>query len=161
MLVPYKHEYVSAYLSFFNDAERTYYYLTIPLKKFDNATLTDLLHDWDNGEQDILMSMLVDNQPVGLISVDNIDFANRSCEIGVAVTDRAMRGRGLGKAAIKLLLAHIKTSMHRVYARVAVGNTRSRSLFESLGFTYEGTLRDVLRRDDGYLDMDMLGYLGE
>ncbi|HHT44963.1 MAG TPA: GNAT family N-acetyltransferase [Fastidiosipila sp.] len=162
-LEPVKQAHISAFAPFFKDEDALYYYLPSTLRQYDAHQLETLFKEWDNGETDVLLTIRRNDAVIGLMSVDNIDLANRNAEVGIALTDREMRGRGLAKAALQLLMTHLldQKRLHRVYARVAVGNRHSRQLFESLGFAFEGTMRDALYRADGYLDMDLLGKVGE
>lgn len=162
-LEPVKQAHISAFAPFFSDVSALYYYLPSTLRSFDATELPTLFSEWDNGETDVLLTIRRNNAVIGLVSVDNIDLPNRNAEIGIALTDVNTRGKGYAKAALQLLLAHLldEGRLHRVYARVAVGNQHSRTLFESLGFVFEGTLRDALYRADGYLDMDLLSKVGE
>lgn len=163
MLEPLIDAHISAFEPFFNDEEALYYYLPSSLRQYDAEALKTLFLEWNNGETDVLLTIRRNDAVIGLLSVDNIDLQNLNAEIGIALTDRESRGKGLAKAALSLLLRHLLDGrrLHRLYARVAVGNHHSRSLFESLGFHFEGTLRETLRRSDRYLDMDLLSKVGE
>ncbi|HHU11733.1 MAG TPA: GNAT family N-acetyltransferase [Clostridiaceae bacterium] len=162
-LLPVEGEHLPAFKPFFKDEAALYYYLPGTLKTYDERALSELFKDWNNGDTDVLLTISKDKKPIGLISIDQIDRDNKNAELGIALTDPESRGKGLAKAAIRLLTEHLlkQNRLHRLYARVAVGNHRSRHLFEVSGFRYEGTLRDAMLRPDGYLDMDVLGKVGD
>jgi len=60
-------------------------------------------------------------------------------------------GRGIGSAALPLVLAHCfdELGTHRVWLDVMPDNGRARRVYERAGFRAEGLLRDALRRPDG------------
>jgi RimJ/RimL family protein N-acetyltransferase len=49
--------------------------------------------------------------------------------------------------------------LHRVELDVYAFNTRARHVYEKLGFVLEGTKREALRFDDGWVDCHVMGLL--
>jgi RimJ/RimL family protein N-acetyltransferase len=49
--------------------------------------------------------------------------------------------------------------LHRVELDVYDFNTRARHIYEKLGFVLEGTKREALRFDDGWVDCHVMGLL--
>ncbi len=49
--------------------------------------------------------------------------------------------------------------LHRVELDVYAFNTRARHVYEKLGFVLEGTKRQALRFDDGWVDCHVMGLL--
>jgi ribosomal-protein-serine acetyltransferase len=80
----------------------------------------------------------------GVISINDLQWQNRACEIGYWVA-KEFEGRGVVSACVAALvdLAFDELALHRIEIRVAVGNVRSRAVPERLGFTCEGTSRDA------------------
>lgn len=80
----------------------------------------------------------------GVISINDLKWQNRACEIGYWVA-KEFEGRGVVSASVSAVvdLAFDALALHRVEIRVAVGNARSRAIPERLGFTCEGTTRDA------------------
>ena len=83
---------------------------------------------------------------VGMVGFAEIDWQNRSTEIGYWL-DEAQQGRGLMTSAVAALANHAFDSLHlnRLEIRTDVENTPSRAVAERLGFSYEGTLRQSYR----------------
>jgi ribosomal-protein-serine acetyltransferase len=83
----------------------------------------------------------LDGALVGAIEL-TVDVAAATGELGLWV-DAAVEGRGVARSACAAVLDHAfgPARLHRVEARIATGNIRSRRLAERLGFTQEGTLR--------------------
>ncbi|OLF16353.1 GNAT family N-acetyltransferase [Actinophytocola xanthii] len=68
---------------------------------------------------------------------------------------RSVRRRGLGAAAGRLLARYLfdTTELDRVQAITAIDNVGGWRSLEKAGFTREGVVRGVLRRDDRFWDM--------
>ncbi|MBM7568817.1 GNAT family N-acetyltransferase [Paenibacillus sacheonensis] len=71
------------------------------------------------------------------------------------------KGRGCGKEALKLALRWLfdTRSAHRVWLDVKAFNERARHVYASLGFVYEGTLRERLRVGDRYESLILMSML--
>jgi ribosomal-protein-serine acetyltransferase len=87
---------------------------------------------------------------VGSIGLHVQDADDRIARIGYWLDERAT-GRGLVTSAVRELVAFAFDSLgiHRIEIRCAPENLKSRAIPERLGFTNEGTQRDVLRMADG------------
>ncbi|MFC5176040.1 GNAT family N-acetyltransferase [Nocardioides taihuensis] len=79
--------------------------------------------------------------------------AGRSAEVGYW-THPAARGRGVMTAAVRLAIGHAfgALGLGRLAAFAAVGNTASRHVIETCGFTYIGTERRSVLVRDGLAD---------
>ncbi len=84
-----------------------------------------------------------------------------SClEIGAAVVPEH-RGRGVGTAAQRLLVAHLLgyTTAHRLEAWTEAGNLAEQRVLERIGFQREGVLREAGWRDGAWRDAVVYGLL--
>jgi diamine N-acetyltransferase len=70
-------------------------------------------------------------------------------------------GRGLGRRILEQLIriAFEELGAHRLFLDVFADNARARHLYESLGFVYEGVLRDAARRDGLYCNLHLMSML--
>jgi diamine N-acetyltransferase len=70
-------------------------------------------------------------------------------------------GQGLGRVLLAeiLSIAFDELRAHRVFLDVFEDNARARHLYESLGFVYEGTMRDAARRNDVWCNLCMMSIL--
>lgn len=84
------------------------------------------------------------NQLVGMVSFNTLDWASRCGVIGYWL-DADSQGQGLVTRACRALIAHgfDELDLNRIEIRCATGNVRSRAIPERMGFTCEGTLRQV------------------
>lgn len=100
--------------------------------------------------------IVADGEAAGWITLVVANWEHGLAELGYALSAE-YQNRGLMAEALNLLLADLffRTSLERVEARCAVGNTASQKVLEKLGFRREGTLRDYFvlggRRVDNYL----------
>lgn len=95
---------------------------------------------------------------VGEAVLNDLDLGNASCGFRMWLAE-AGRGRGLGSETVALVLRHAfgVAHLHRVSLEVYAFNPRARHVYEKAGFRLEGTLRDALRFDDGWVDCHVLG----
>ncbi|MGA7107042.1 MAG: GNAT family protein, partial [Terracidiphilus sp.] len=73
----------------------------------------------------------------------------------------AAPGRGLGRKILAnlLQLAFEDLHAHRLFLDVFEDNARARHLYESLGFVYEGVMRDAALRDGHYFNLHLMSML--
>ena len=69
--------------------------------------------------------------------------------------------RGLGRRILEELIriAFEELHAHRLFLDVYEDNARARHLYESLGFVYEGVMRDAAQRDGAYCDLRLMSML--
>lgn len=101
------------------------------------------------------------NQTIGIISLINIDYKNRSAECVIDIGIKAMWGKGFAKTAISLILefAFNELNLHRISLQVFSFNDRAIKLYEKIGFVFEGRLRQTLYRSGEWHDTILMGIL--
>lgn len=69
--------------------------------------------------------------------------------------------RGLGRRILEELIsvAFDGYHAHRLFLDVYEDNARARHLYESLGFQYEGVMREAVRRDGQYISLHLMSML--
>ena len=107
-----------------------------------------------------LYGIWVDDELVGGTLFPSINTRQGSAEIGVFIAASA-RGRGIVTRAVEAMLAwaFAERGLHRVEWRCALGNAPSRRIPERLGFTHEGTLREVFRVREERQDLEVWALL--
>jgi diamine N-acetyltransferase len=69
--------------------------------------------------------------------------------------------RGLGRKILGELIriAFRELGAHRLYLDVFEDNSRARHLYESLGFQYEGVMREAASRDGRWFNLHLMSIL--
>jgi len=96
----------------------------------------------------------------GITALRDIDYGTKTAQIGTWVC-RGDWGRGINREAKALVLdyAFKELGLHRIEARVAVENHRSRAALERIGARQEGVLRESLCKQGRYLDQALYAIL--
>ena len=78
----------------------------------------------------------------------------------IYIADAALRGRGLGKEAMLAMMKYCfeELNLKRLYLDHYTGNPAS-FLYQSLGFKYEGVLRDNCRKNGRLYDVHLMSML--
>lgn len=128
------------------------------------ATVNDTLyfiekcreHRGQGREYVFVIAEVTTDEAMGIICLRHIDPAMRTAQIGTWL-GRERWGSGANAEAKGLLLdfAFDHLRLHRVEARIAVGNARSRRAFERLGARREGILRESFFKDGAYHDQHL------
>ncbi|MFU1792606.1 GNAT family N-acetyltransferase [Paenibacillus azoreducens] len=73
----------------------------------------------------------------------------------------ASKNKGYGKEAISLIQNYVfhKLQAHRLWLDVKEDNARARHVYESAGFTMEGTLRECIHTNGVYESLVIMGML--
>ncbi|WDI42608.1 GNAT family N-acetyltransferase [Bremerella sp. P1] len=97
---------------------------------------------------------------VGVIGMHKIDWRNKSTSLGYWLSQQA-QGQGIMTKACAAYISHAFTQLglHRVEIRCATENAKSRAIPERLGFTAEGTVREVESINGRYLSHVVYGLL--
>ena len=95
---------------------------------------------------------------IGTISLSNIDFVNRKCEIGGLIGEKKYKNINLWLEANRLLIDHASKTlnMHRIYGaslakEVAIFYERL------LGFNSEGILKEDVYKNSAFRDVYLFG----
>ena len=107
-----------------------------------------------------IFGIWVDDELVGCTLFPSINARSGTGEIGVLIAGPA-RGRGIVTRAVAAMLdwAFAERGLHRIEWRCAPANEPSRRIAQRLGFTHEGTLREVFPVRDQRQDLEVWGLL--
>ncbi|HVD25555.1 MAG TPA: GNAT family N-acetyltransferase [Gaiellaceae bacterium] len=114
-------------------------------------------------EQGMFMPLLVADSETGEIlggaTVHQLNWELGQAEIGYWLFPAA-RGRGVATRTARFLAEHaFSLGIDRVEARVFDGNRESERVLQRAGFTREGVLRSLPKRDGGRGDMTLYSLL--
>jgi UDP-4-amino-4,6-dideoxy-N-acetyl-beta-L-altrosamine N-acetyltransferase len=100
---------------------------------------------------------------LGLVSLTNINFINRSAEVHIMIGDTKNRGKGIGYFAVIEILNHAFNNMNlnRIELGVLESNTRALKLYEKVGFNHEGVKVQSIYKNGKFVDMIMMAILKE
>jgi ribosomal-protein-alanine N-acetyltransferase len=100
-----------------------------------------------------------DDRFVGTCDLSEIDRRHKRAEVGFML-GRDAWGQGYALEAMQAIVAYAATrGLRRLLARTHLGNRRSDSLLEKLGFEEEGMLRGHVLRDGERRDCRLFGLL--
>lgn len=105
----------------------------------------------------------VDGIPVGTIGLLAIDKRNSKAEYYIAMGETSYKGKGVAKKASKLILEYgFQTlGLNRIYLFTEVENKAAQILFEKVGFTKEGIIRQDIMSHDHFVDRIIYAFLKE
>lgn len=96
----------------------------------------------------------------GCLGLHELNKANRKTVIGYWLAEQ-FQGKGIMTEAVKALINHIfdHLKLNRVEIHCAVGNEKSCTIPQRLGFTHEGIMREAEWLNDHYVDWNMYAIL--
>lgn len=102
-----------------------------------------------------------DNKIVGAVYLTGIDWVARSAEFSIWIGCKDHQGKGAGKIAIKGMLCHAfnDLGLNRIHLTVLKNNKRALHLYNSVGFSEEGTLRQAAFKDGNFIDLIKMSIL--
>jgi len=108
----------------------------------------------------IACAIIADGHIAGGIGLNLIDHENENTHLGYWLAEEFV-GRGIMTRATSALttFAFDDLRLHRVVIRAATGNTRSRAIPMRLGFTHEGTEREVQLLNGRFVDLEVYSML--
>lgn len=100
---------------------------------------------------------------VGNVSLQRIDWINRTAEFAVVIGEKNYWGKGYTIEAARFLFNHgfNKLNLHRIWTGTSVTNIGMRKVAEKLGMKLEGTFKDAVFLEGEYVDVVEFGILRE
>lgn len=92
---------------------------------------------------------------IGNISLQNISLVDRSAELAIIIGSPDYQGKGVGKEAAKLLVAHgfKALNLNRIYCGTSHVNTGMQKIAEYVGMKLEGRKRQAIFNEGKYFDI--------
>ncbi|HEY3382206.1 MAG TPA: GNAT family N-acetyltransferase [Vicinamibacterales bacterium] len=156
---------VAALFAFTSDPEVTRFLaITPPVTPDDTLYFIAKCREHRTQDREYVFTIagMGDDRAIGIIGLRHLDPPMRTAQVGTWL-GRQHWGTGVNVEAKSLLLdfAFDTLSLHRVEARIAVDNARSRRAFERLGATCEGLLRESFYKDGAYYDQQLYVVLAQ
>ena len=140
-------------------------FFTIDKGRTYEEIVTEYVQRKDDADKLQLTVCLKDiEKPIGRIYISNIDHHYDSLDITrIYIADPALRGKGYGEEALRLALklAFEDMGMERVTLDHFTSNVIARNLYEKVGFTPEGIMRNSGKKDGVYVDLYLMSILRE
>jgi RimJ/RimL family protein N-acetyltransferase len=99
--------------------------------------------------------------PVGNCGFHEIDWRNRSAEVGIFIGDKAYWNKGIGTQVMRLLVGYgfDTLNLHRIWLQVYANNLRAIRSYEKTGFVHEGRKREAEIKQGQYIDLLLMSIL--
>ncbi len=96
-----------------------------------------------------------DFRPIGNCQFLNIDWRNRSSEVGIMIGEKDCWNQGYGTETMQCLLEHgfNTLNLHRIWLQVIDKNKRGIRAYEKAGFKHEGIYRQAHYQHGRYYDI--------
>lgn len=104
---------------------------------------------------------LPDHQPAGIVNLLHVDVANRRCELGIMIGEKALRGHGLGTESVRLAVdyAFHVLGLHSVMLETYEFNIAGIKAYTRAGFREIGRRREARYHAERYWDVIMMDVL--
>lgn len=121
------------YKGFQNDPAIGHYYEYVY-----TSEIADHYFEINSASERKLFAIIVDGQIVGECKLKYIDLDKRECSMGIHLQNDAVKGKGYGTQAERLILQYAfeELGMLAVNADAVLKNTRSQHVLEKVGFRY-------------------------
>lgn len=98
---------------------------------------------------------------IGNCGLHQIAYPNRHAQFGIMIGEKEEWDEGYASEASRLILDYgfDQLGLHRISLQVYAYNLRAQRVYEKLGFTREGILRESYYRDGRYHDTVIMGIL--
>ena len=118
--------------------------------------------DDENPQAQQFTICLRDETPIGRIVLADIEEGWKAELWRIYIADPKLRGRGLGKQAMLAVMEYCFHTLHldRLYLDHYTGNPAG-GLYASLGFQYEGVLRNNCRKNGKLYDVHLMSMLSQ
>lgn len=151
---PMNVEDAEIYTKWLNNSEITQY-LSIHNSLVSITGERDYLENFSKQEFHMCIVKIENDELIGNISLENIDYKNGSAELGIFIGDEKNLGKGYGSEAIRLLtnFGFKELRLHSIYLRVYDINKRAQKAYEKCGFKEYGRQHEAMYRDGMYHDI--------
>jgi RimJ/RimL family protein N-acetyltransferase len=99
--------------------------------------------------------------PVGNCGFHQVDWRNRSGEVGIFIGEKTYWNQGIGTEVMVMLVEHgfATLNMNRIFLRVFADNLRAIRSYEKTGFVHEGRMRQAEYHGGQYVDVLFMSIL--
>jgi RimJ/RimL family protein N-acetyltransferase len=137
--------------------------MVLPMSTAEEDRWFEKLADRPPEERPLVIEMKTEQgwRMIGNSDFHNIEWKNRSAEVGIVIGDKSVWDQGYGTEAMRLLVRHGfgTLNLNRIYLRVYEPNKRAIRAYEKAGFLLEGRLRQARYKNGQYQDEFIMSVL--
>ncbi len=114
-------------------------------------------------DEDYRFVIETDERPVGIATLTNIDWKNRTAFHGMKITKNNNRGKGIGTDTVMAIMrfAFDELGLNRLDGSWFYENVASKEMYKKCGWKEEGVLRQYVYKHGEYRDLYVTGVLKE
>lgn len=115
---------------------------------------------YSNQEFNLMICLCENAQPIGMVSVREIDWIARSGHFtGLFIGEKPYQNKGYGSEALQLLLKHVfvEIGLNRLWGFALSDNEPSIKMLKKCGFNVEGLLRQHAYKEGQFKDVVIIG----
>ncbi|WP_430790871.1 UDP-4-amino-4,6-dideoxy-N-acetyl-beta-L-altrosamine N-acetyltransferase [Virgibacillus flavescens] len=106
-------------------------------------------------EHNVIKLFVEDNEPRGVVQVNNINRNDQTAEWGFYIGDQYKKGLGTLLAYHALHFIFQELQIRKLTAQVLSTNPKSINFHSKIGFEQEGILRKQIKRDKQFIDVHL------
>lgn len=128
-------------------------YSKLALRQYINDSLE--MDIYQSKQLRLMIDIVGENKTIGTVDLYDINMRNKNAGIGILI-DEAYRNRKYASQALELMREYAFNflKLHQLYAYIGVNNKPSLKLFENIGYSPVGILKDWIQlMDDNYEDV--------
>ncbi|WP_165041277.1 GNAT family N-acetyltransferase [Dysgonomonas sp. ZJ709] len=128
-------------------------YSKLALRQYINDSLE--MDIYQSKQLRLMIDIVGENTTIGTVDLYDINMRNKNAGIGILI-DEAYRNRKYASQALELMREYAFNflKLHQLYAYIGVNNKPSLKLFENIGYSPVGILKDWIQlMDDNYEDV--------
>lgn len=130
---------------------------------YSEESMLKYIESVNNSSKDLVLGIIDKKEKIhiGNISLQNINYINRTAEFAIIIGEKDYWGKGYSKEAGKLIIEHgfSVLNLRRVYCGTISKNVGMINLAKSLGFKQEGIRCEAEFKNGKYLDTIEFGLL--
>lgn len=109
---------------------------------------------FETGQLRLMIDHFDDKKSIGTIDIFDFDPFHKRAGIGILIADEFYRKKGFASMSLICVVKYCfeTLKLHQLYCNIISNNVESIDLFVKQGFVQNGTKKDWIKTDDGYLD---------
>ncbi len=114
-----------------------------------------------NSEKNLAFVVFIDNNPIGIVSIVNINKTHKTSDWGFYIYDTSLRGKGIGTSVLEKLINYAFNSLNidKLNCEAIITNIQVHKLYQKVGFKEEGIKRKNIIKNGERMDVIQYGLL--